>query len=85
MTDLALAGETDGNAHPGIRLVRVNAGSILAGSDLRIGVIATNTVLAGAAGGITSMPYMWLRCRKQGPSAPLPAMLLQRTAAREAA
>src|SRR5437660_3380985 len=28
-----------------------NAGSTLAGSDLRIGVIATNTMLAGAAGG----------------------------------
>src|SRR3989441_518967 len=36
-----------------------NAGSTLAGSDLRIGVIATNTMLAGAAGGITSMLYMW--------------------------
>ncbi|PYP16173.1 MAG: ammonium transporter [Gemmatimonadetes bacterium] len=30
-----------------------NAGSTLAGSDLRIGVIATNTMLAGAAGGGT--------------------------------
>src|SRR3989454_287211 len=32
-----------------------NAGSTLAGSDLRIGVIATNTMLAGAAGGIMSL------------------------------
>ena len=28
-----------------------NAGSTLAGTDLRIGVVATNTMLAGAAGG----------------------------------
>src|SRR5437667_249104 len=38
-----------------------NAGSTLAGSDLRIGVIATNTMLAGAAGGITAMLYVWRR------------------------
>src|SRR2546426_11852187 len=36
-----------------------NAGSTLAGSDLRIGVIATNTMLAGAAGGGTPMLLMW--------------------------
>src|SRR5439155_1144587 len=36
-----------------------NAGSTLAGSDLRIGVIATNTMLAGAAGGVTAMLYVW--------------------------
>jgi Amt family ammonium transporter len=45
-----------------------NAGSTLAGSDLRIGVIATNTMLAGAAGGITSMLYMWLKYGKPDPS-----------------
>jgi Amt family ammonium transporter len=45
-----------------------NAGSTLAGSDLRIGVIATNTMLAGAAGGITAMIYMWLRYGKPDPS-----------------
>src|SRR2546422_8444493 len=46
-----------------------NAGSTLAGSDLRIGVIATNTMLAGAAGGVTAMVYMW---RKDGnPDPPL--------------
>src|ERR1700688_3267234 len=33
----------------------VNPGSTLAGSDLRIGVIATNTMLAGAAGSIGAM------------------------------
>jgi ammonium transporter, Amt family len=45
-----------------------NAGSTLAGSDLRIGVIATNTMLAGAAGSITAMIYMWLRYGKPDPS-----------------
>src|SRR5947199_261920 len=45
-----------------------NAGSTLAGSDLRIGVIATNTMLAGAAGGITSMLYMWFKYGKPDPS-----------------
>src|SRR6266487_971054 len=45
-----------------------NAGSTLAGSDLRIGVIATNTMLAGAAGSITAMLYMWIRFDKPDPS-----------------
>jgi len=45
-----------------------NAGSTLAGSDLRIGVIATNTMLAGAAGGVTAMLYMWLKHGKPDPS-----------------
>src|SRR5436309_14116888 len=45
-----------------------NAGSTLAGSDLRIGVIATNTMLAGAAGGVTSMLYMWLKHGTPDPS-----------------
>jgi Amt family ammonium transporter len=34
-----------------------NAGSSLAGTDLRIGVIATNTMLASAAGAMSSMLY----------------------------
>ncbi len=38
-----------------------NAGSSLAGTDLRIGVIATNTMLASAAGATSSMIYMWMR------------------------
>ena len=38
-----------------------NTGSTLAGSDLRIGVIATNTMLASAAGGFSAMLFMWLR------------------------
>src|SRR5258706_368069 len=45
-----------------------NAGSTLAGSDLRIGVIATNTMLAGAAGGVTAMLYVWLKYGKPDPS-----------------
>src|SRR5213080_905259 len=45
-----------------------NAGSTLAGSDLRIGVIATNTMLAGAAGGITAMLYVWRKYGKPDPS-----------------
>jgi Amt family ammonium transporter len=36
-----------------------NAGSSLAGTDLRIGVIATNTMLASAAGAFSAMMYMW--------------------------
>jgi Amt family ammonium transporter len=41
-----------------------NAGSSLAGTDLRIGVIATNTMLASAAGATSSMIYMWMRYGK---------------------
>lgn len=40
-----------------------NPGSTLAGTDLRIGVVAVNTMLAGAAGAFTSIIYMW---RKYG-------------------
>src|SRR5207249_4979509 len=36
--------------------------------DLRIGVIATNTMLAGAAGGITAMLYVWRKYGKPDPS-----------------
>ncbi len=45
-----------------------NAGSTLAGSDLRIGVIATNTMLAGASGSVTAMLYMWRKYGKPDPS-----------------
>jgi Amt family ammonium transporter len=45
-----------------------NAGSTLMGTDIRIGVIATNTMLAGAAGSITAMLYMWFRYGKPDPS-----------------
>jgi Amt family ammonium transporter len=37
-----------------------NAGSSLAGGDLRIGVVATNTMLASAAGALFSMFYLWI-------------------------
>ncbi|MBI5826221.1 MAG: ammonium transporter [Deltaproteobacteria bacterium] len=41
-----------------------NTGSTLAGGDLRIGVIATNTMLAGGAAAFSSMMYMWIRYGK---------------------
>jgi Amt family ammonium transporter len=41
-----------------------NAGSTLAGGDLRIGVIATNTMLASAAGAFASLVYMWFKYGK---------------------
>jgi Amt family ammonium transporter len=41
-----------------------NAGSTLAGGDLRIGVVAVNTMLAGAAAAFSSMLYMWMRFGK---------------------
>ena len=41
-----------------------NAGSTLAGTDLRIGVVATNTMLAGAAGAFSSWVFMWIRYGK---------------------
>lgn len=37
-----------------------NAGSTLAGTDLRIGVIAVNTMLSSAAASFSAMLYMWL-------------------------
>jgi Amt family ammonium transporter len=37
-----------------------NTGSTLAGSDLRIGVIAVNTMLASAGGAVAAALYMWL-------------------------
>ena len=45
-----------------------NAGSTLAGTDLRIGVIATNTMLAGAAGAFSAMLYVWLKYGTPDPS-----------------
>ena len=41
-----------------------NAGSTLAGTDLRIGVVAVNTMLAGSAGAFSAMLYTWLRYGK---------------------
>ena len=45
-----------------------NPGSTLAGTDLRIGVIATNTMLASAGGAFSAMIYMWLRFGKPDPT-----------------
>jgi ammonium transporter, Amt family len=45
-----------------------NAGSTLAGTDSRIGVVAVNTMLAGAAGGISAMVYVWSKYGKPDPS-----------------
>ena len=52
-----------------------NAGSSLAGTDLRIGVIATNTMLASASGAIAAMFYMWARYGKPDPSMAMNGML----------
>ncbi len=41
-----------------------NAGSTLAGGDLRIGVIATNTMLASASGALFALLYMWFKYGK---------------------
>lgn len=45
-----------------------NPGSTLAATDLRMAVVAVNTMLAGAAGGFASMMYHWLRYGKPDPS-----------------
>jgi Amt family ammonium transporter len=45
-----------------------NAGSTLAGTDLRIAVVAVNTMLASAAGAIAATLYVWARFGKPDPS-----------------
>ncbi len=45
-----------------------NPGSTLAGTDLRIGVIATNTMLASAGGALSAMIVMMARFGKPDPS-----------------
>lgn len=45
-----------------------NPGSTLAGVDLRISVVAVNTMLAGAVGGFVSMMVMWILYKKPDPS-----------------
>ena len=52
-----------------------NAGSTLAGTDLRIGVVAVNTMLAAASGAIAAMLYMWTRYGKPDPSMAMNGML----------
>lgn len=45
-----------------------NAGSTLNASDFRLSVVATNTLIAGAVGGVTAMFYMWKNFGKPDPS-----------------
>lgn len=52
-----------------------NAGSTLAGNDLRIGVVAVNTMLASAAGAMASLLYMYVLTRKWDPTMTLNGFL----------
>src|SRR5207249_11197392 len=45
-----------------------NPGSTLAGGDMRIAVVATNTMLASAGGALAAMIYMMIRYGKPDPS-----------------
>lgn len=45
-----------------------NAGSTLNASDFRLSVVATNTMVAGAIGGLAAMFYMWVKYGKPDPS-----------------
>ncbi len=45
-----------------------NAGSSLAGADGRIGIIATNTMLAGMSATLSCVAYTWLRYGKPDPT-----------------
>lgn len=45
-----------------------NAGSTTNGADFRLSVVATNTMIAGAVGGLVSMMYMWKKYGKPDPS-----------------
>jgi Amt family ammonium transporter len=45
-----------------------NAGSTLNSSDFRLSVVATNTMVAGAIGGLVAMFYMWVKFGKPDPS-----------------
>ncbi|MGA9121377.1 MAG: ammonium transporter [Bacteroidota bacterium] len=45
-----------------------NPGSTLAGNDMRIAIVATNTMLASGAGAIIAMVYMWIKFGKPDPS-----------------
>jgi ammonium transporter, Amt family len=45
-----------------------NPGSTLAGTDLRIGVVATNTMLASAGGAVSAMIIMMMKFGKPDPS-----------------
>lgn len=45
-----------------------NAGSTLSGTDLRMGIVVTNTMLAGAFGSFSAMVYTWLKYKKPDPT-----------------
>ncbi|MFA5726311.1 MAG: ammonium transporter, partial [Saccharofermentanaceae bacterium] len=45
-----------------------NAGSTLNSSDFRLTVVATNTMIAGAIGGLVAMAFMWIKYGKPDPS-----------------
>ena len=46
-----------------------NPGSTLAGTDLRIGIVAVNTMVASAAGAVAAMLYMWFfKTKKPDPT-----------------
>ena len=45
-----------------------NAGSTLNSSDFRLSVVATNTMIAGAVGGLVAMFFMWAKYGKPDPS-----------------
>ncbi|ALB47288.1 MULTISPECIES: ammonium transporter [Clostridium] len=45
-----------------------NAGSTLNSSDFRLAIVATNTMIAGAIGGLVAMFYMWVKYGKPDPS-----------------
>jgi ammonium transporter, Amt family len=53
-----------------------NPGSTLAGGDLRISVVAVNTMIASATGAFASMLYMWIfKTKKPDPSMMINGML----------
>ena len=41
-----------------------NAGSSLAGTDGRIGIVAVNTMIAGMSATVSGVLYMWMRPRQ---------------------
>lgn len=45
-----------------------NAGSTLNASDFRLAIVATNTMIAGAIGGLVAMFFMWIKYGKPDPS-----------------
>jgi Amt family ammonium transporter len=52
-----------------------NAGSSLAGSDGRIGIVAANTMIAGMAATLSGVLYMWFKYGKPDPSMMCNSML----------